>query len=195
MIFLFDCFGVVVDWSSDYVMPDLARFAGVSEKEMKSGSAELLEQCETGAISMKEMWSRLGKKFKVKPSGLENILVRRFRERARLNDGVVKIVQSLPAVLFSNQLPVHAEICEENGWFSYFDKVFLSFKLGFRKPDPKSYESVLKKLNIKPSDAVFIDDKEKNVQSAVKLGMRGVLFKNSAQLARDLKKFISLEKR
>ncbi len=190
MIFLFDFFGVVVDWSSDDVIPQLAEYAKMPSFEFRAGSIEELELCEAGKLTMLQLWSRLGKKFKVEPAGLERIFRERFLKTARLNKDVVKIVKSLPSALFSNQLPVHFEICSEKGWFDSFSKVFLSFELGLRKPNPRAYNAVIKGLGVKPSSIVFVDDKEENVEGAAELGIHGVLFRNPVQLRRDLGKFI-----
>ncbi len=66
--------------------------------------------------------------------------------------------------------------------------MFLSHEFGACKPEKEAYRIVLKKISAKPSDCVFIDDKEENVAGARAVGMNGVLFNNSSQLSRDLEK-------
>jgi putative hydrolase of the HAD superfamily len=189
MIAIFDFFGVVIDWGSEYVLPQWAKYTGVSEADFKKSWNDELAHCETGEISEEELFKRLGKKFNVDPSGLENILKTTFETRAKLNEDVVKIVGSLPdVVLLSNQLPLHAEVARKKGWFSYFKKVFLSYELGYRKPDAKAYLAVLKTLGIKPEDIVFVDDKEENVKAAAALGIKVILYKGAARLKAELDK-------
>ncbi len=192
MISIFDCFGVLVDWKSEYVVPEWAKYARVSEPMLKEAIAEDMELCESGHISMGEFWERLGKKFNVSPAGLEAIFTACFNKRAKLNDEVVDIVKSLPsAVLFSNQLPLLSDICRKNGWFSYFSKVFLSFDVGYMKPDKRSYLAVLKELGM--PEAVFIDDRERNVRAAELLGIKGIVYDNPAQLKADLEKIYNVK--
>ncbi len=188
MIFLFDCFGVVVDWKSEYVVPLWAKYAKVSESEFKNKIAEDLELCETGHISMSELWENFGRKFNVSPLGFEHIFIECFQKKAKLNDDVMAIVKSLPSVMLTNQIPWHAEYCRKRGWFSSFSKVFLSFDLGYRKPDSRTYQLVLKELGVMPSDALLIDDKAENVKSAQMIGMKGVVFQSASQLKADLEK-------
>ena len=193
MIAIFDFFGVVCDWRSEYVVPQWTEYAKISEVEFESKTAEYLDLCEAGKISMDEMWAGMGKKLNVDPSGLEEIFESCFQKSAKLNDGVVALVQKLPDVfLLSNQFPLHAELAKQHGWFSYFKKLFLSFELGYRKPGRAAYEAVLKELNVKPEDTVFIDDKDVNVKGAEKLGMKGILYKNPEQLRVDLEKIYNM---
>lgn len=51
-----------------------------------------------------------------------------------------------------------------------------SYDVGCRKPDPEIYEVLLKKYNINPKESIFFDDKEKNIKTANKLGINGVVF-------------------
>ncbi len=54
------------------------------------------------------------------------------------------------------------------------------------KPDMEIYEYVLKELNAKSEECVFIDDKAENIEAAEKLGIHGIVFENKEQLKQDL---------
>ncbi|MEM3154165.1 MAG: HAD family phosphatase [Candidatus Woesearchaeota archaeon] len=194
MIFLFDCFGVVVDWKSEYVMPLWAKYANMSVDEFKRQCTPDQHLCESGQISQEELWLRWEEKFRVSGAGFEHLHLETMKGKARLNDYVVSIVGSLPSkCLFSNQMPVSADFCRQRGWFSHFDRLFLSFELNYLKPDPRAYYAVLKELGARPSDVVFIDDKKENVESAVKCGMNGIVFSNAIQLRSDLEKLYNVK--
>ena len=68
-------------------------------------------------------------------------------------------------------------------WFE--DGVF-SHKIGVRKPNPKIYRCALDKAQIKPEEAVFVDDKQSALEPAKKMGMVTILFKNPEQLRQKL---------
>jgi putative hydrolase of the HAD superfamily len=192
MIFLFDMFGVVVKWTS-VVVSRWCAFAHASDPEFRSSTKPDFELCETGKISMEELWSRIGRRYNVSPSGLENIFVKCFDEIARLDDAVVDIIKPLPVSMLSNQFPLHFELCKKKGWHDFFSKVFVSFEIGFMKPDLRAYSSVVEKLQVAPSEIVFVDDKEENVEAAEKIGMHGIVFKNAVQLKKELARFISVK--
>lgn len=192
MIAIFDFFGVLVDWGSEYVLPQWAEAAGVSVDVYKRETRADFEACERGAISMGELWERNGRKYGISPEIVERILREQFVKRAKLNQAVVDIIGNIKkhgkVYLLSNQWPVHALICREKGWFDLFDGVFLSFELGARKPEKEAFLAVLKKIKAQPSECILIDDKGQNVDGAVAVGMRGILFKDSGQLQRELEK-------
>jgi len=56
-----------------------------------------------------------------------------------------------------------------------FDKLFYSCEMGMRKPDEDIYLEVLKGMGAAPHEAVFYDDKQENIDTAERLGIRGVL--------------------
>ena len=194
MIFLFDCFGVVVDWKSDYVISLWAKYAKVSESDFKRQTSEELALCETGQITQSELWQQVGRKFNVEPAGLEHIFIECFKQKAKLDDGVVRIIESLPeAYLLSNQMPIASELCRQHSWFSYFKQIFLSFDIGHMKPDPRIYHTVAKELGVQSSEVVLIDDKKENVEGAVKCGMNGIIFRSAEQLRADLEKVYNVK--
>jgi FMN phosphatase YigB (HAD superfamily) len=54
------------------------------------------------------------------------------------------------------------------------------------KPDPEIYSAVLNDLNCEADEAIFIDDKEENVNSAREMSINSILYKNFRQLKKDL---------
>jgi putative hydrolase of the HAD superfamily len=70
-----------------------------------------------------------------------------------------------------------------------FDKLFISSKIHLAKPDAESYQYVVKKFKIKPAQALMVDDRLENIVAAKKIGMQGIVFKNTAQFKRELAKY------
>ncbi len=71
--------------------------------------------------------------------------------------------------------------------FPLFDAVTLSFKVGVMKPDERIYRDTLEKLNLKPDECVYIDDRKDFAGKATKLGMKGIIFTSPKQLENDLR--------
>src|ERR1035437_3835014 len=46
----------------------------------------------------------------------------------------------------------------EGSLHDYFDKIYYSHEMGYRKPGNEAYEYVLKENNLSPSETLFIDD-------------------------------------
>lgn len=69
-----------------------------------------------------------------------------------------------------------------------FDAISLSYKTKTMKPDTKIYEDCLKKLGLKPSECVYIDDIKKYSDQASSIGMIGINYISPKQLENELKK-------
>jgi len=69
----------------------------------------------------------------------------------------------------------------------YFPVFFSSCFLGLRKPDEAIYRLVLEVTQREPSECLFIDDREINLECPRELGMQTLLFKDASQLRGDLK--------
>jgi len=80
-------------------------------------------------------------------------------------------------LLLSNSNPLHIEVSARMEFEKYgyelnelFDKAYISYELGLTKPDPAIFNYILNDLNIKAEECLFLDDGEKNIQAAQKLG-------------------------
>ena len=73
---------------------------------------------------------------------------------------------------------------------SLFDKVYYSFVVGQRKPDPEIFLKVIDDNNLKPAETLFIDDNPENIAAAKKLGLRAELFIPSQDLELFLEKHL-----
>jgi putative hydrolase of the HAD superfamily len=71
-------------------------------------------------------------------------------------------------------------------WMENFSFITLSAEVGLIKPDSAIYEHTLQGLGVAASEALFIDDREINVQAARALGIRGLQFRSIAELKHDL---------
>jgi putative hydrolase of the HAD superfamily len=71
-------------------------------------------------------------------------------------------------------------------WLSRFDVLVWSYQLRMAKPDPEIYLHTLRELGVEPNEALFIDDKQVNIDAAKALGMRGILFSTVDRLRADL---------
>ena len=69
-----------------------------------------------------------------------------------------------------------------------FDAILTSNEFKKPKPDKEIYEACLEKLDVKPAEAIFIDDKEENISAAKELGMGAIHFENPEQLKEALGK-------
>jgi len=72
-------------------------------------------------------------------------------------------------------------------WMQNFTFKTLSAEVRLIKPDPAIYQHTLDGLGVSASEALFVDDRENNIQAARVLGMHAIQFRSIAGLKRELK--------
>ncbi len=79
------------------------------------------------------------------------------------------------------------------GWDALFDAVVISGEVGMRKPEHRIYQHVLQLLDVRPHEAVMVDDLPPNVAAAVEVGMVGVLHETYEQTRMELEAVFGLD--
>jgi len=91
--------------------------------------------------------------------------------------------------LLSNTDPLHFNyILSEFPIIQMFDKLILSYEVGFKKPAIEIFQKAIRWASVEPKKILFIDDIKEYVEVAVSLGMHGIHFISSEQLKRELHK-------
>ena len=109
-----------------------------------------------------------------------------------LNDAMILWVQQLHAAGFktailSNMPADMAKHMRKNfAWLSHFDHYIFSGEVRSVKPEPAIYQHCLDAVGVQPSEALFIDDREINLEQARAGGIRTIRFQSVEQLREDL---------
>ena len=74
-------------------------------------------------------------------------------------------------------------------WLDRFDDYTFSAELRVTKPDPAIYQHSLERLGVQPNQALFLDDRQMNIDGARALGMEGLLYTTPAKLRADLQEW------
>ncbi|HET9640469.1 MAG TPA: HAD family phosphatase [Allosphingosinicella sp.] len=74
----------------------------------------------------------------------------------------------------------------EDQFFRRFRDIIVSGEVKMLKPDPAIYYLALDRFGLKPSEALFVDDRKINVEGAEAVGMHGHLFTEAGDLRRRL---------
>lgn len=72
---------------------------------------------------------------------------------------------------------------------AFFDGVVVSADVHTVKPDTEIYKHLLEKYGLIAEECLFIDDRQDNVEGAIKAGMKAIQFKNNFD---DIKKSIEV---
>lgn len=80
--------------------------------------------------------------------------------------------------LLSNTDAIHIDTFEQktgtsfySDFYQCFEKVYFSFEIGMRKPNPDVYNFVLDQNGLQAKQTLFIDDKKENTDAAEAIGL------------------------
>ena len=75
---------------------------------------------------------------------------------------------------------------ERYDFLKWFDGIVMSGEEKTRKPFADIYHLLLKRFNVNPFEAVFIDDSVRNIKGANEVGILGIHFQSPEQLKEEL---------
>ena len=201
---IFDIGGVLQ--LTEYVYPNRKKMAsGVHDiivKKLKISLDEYLDAIDTayvksitGEISEKEADSILAKNLKITPKKLEKLYMEAFKKIFSFNKELFKYAvekkkQGYKIAILSDQWWLSKKALITKEFYKHFNPVIVSTDVKLRKPNPEIYKLTLKKLKLKPSETIFIDNQKWNTKPAEKLGMKAVLFKNNKQTIKDIERLL-----
>jgi putative hydrolase of the HAD superfamily len=149
-----------------------------------------------GDLSYEAYWSEIAEEAKVEtePERLKVLGPWDVEMWARINPTMVKWVKQMHSsgvktALLSNMPHDMISYARQNfAWLNNFDHQTFSAEVGLVKPDPAIYRHSLDGLGAAASEALFVDDRESNIEGARALGIRAIRFQSVAQLKDDLEK-------
>jgi len=147
-----------------------------------------------GDLTAEEYWLKLAAQANtsIDQKQIETLRKIEIESWIRLDQGMLEWVSRLRAAgiktgLLSNMPWDLIEYLRANcEWLNdFFFKTF-SAEVRVIKPDAAIYEHTLRGLGVSATEALFIDDREINIQAARALGIHAIQFRSSAQLKSDL---------
>ena len=150
--------------------------------------ADFFHDFETGAITAAEF--RRALRSQLRWASADSSIDRAWNALLlEIPPKTLSVLRSLRAqgyrlALLSNTNPIHIDdVRRRLGPFGYgefarcFERIFYSYEMGLRKPDPAIYTAVDRELGItSPAQALFIDDNAANIASAAAYGWRTLHF-------------------
>jgi len=192
---IFDLGGVLVDWNPEYVY--LKEFNGDRDKMNwffdNICTSAWNEEQDNGKLMIQATSERI--KLFPKYKKLIKMFYGRWNEMLKGEiSGTVKILNRLKNKNFqlialtnwsAETFPV---AIKKFKFLELFDGIVVSGKIKMIKPFPEIYNYTLNKYKLNAQDCVFIDDRQINIDGAIKCGIKGILFNTPKELINQLKK-------
>jgi glucose-1-phosphatase len=190
---LFDLGRVVIDFDLRRTLKAWAVDTGSDPQAMMAalGRNDTFHRFETGHVSDTEFFDavrtelRLDLTYDELLAGWNDIFIGEMPGIAPLLE---RAGERLPLYALSNTNAAHVAHFSANfaELLRHFRQLFLSSRIGMRKPDAKVYDFVVAEIGVEPERIVFFDDLAENVEAARQRGLRAVHVRCSDDVARTL---------
>jgi putative hydrolase of the HAD superfamily len=149
----------------------------------------------TGRKTADDYWREIGPALGLHIPNEIHAFRRRYHADEAVNAGVLDLIHRLHGhyklAVLSNSPPGLAQWLADWEILDLFDVVVCSGDEGLVKPDPAIFELTLKRLDVMPAEAVFIDDYPGHVEAAQALGLYGIHFTTPEALAVELDELLT----
>ena len=193
MNLVFDLGGVVVRWDPEAIIDGVFKDEAVKAKVRQAvfEHADWLE-LDRGTLGRDEAIERAARRSGLAAEDIKRLLHAVPPSLAVFPD-TVELLYRLkrkghPLYCLSNMHFASIEYLErEHTFWDVFEGRVISCRLQLCKPEPGIYEHLLREFGLKAEDTLFIDDVQKNLDAAAKLGIHTLRFENATQCERELR--------
>ncbi len=181
---IFDLGGVILNIDYDLSVQAFRKLGldNFQEHFSQAQQKHLFDEYEKGLITSNEFRSELLKHFdgSVSIADIDNawnaLLLDLPKERL---DVLLSAKNNHRTFLLSNTNEIHIDEFNRylkrefdlNNLKSFFEKAYLSYEIGMRKPDLEIFQFVLDQNGLLPEETLFIDDSKQHIDAAQTLGI------------------------
>jgi epoxide hydrolase-like predicted phosphatase len=159
---------------------------GLDDGQVGQRTADLWLAGNLGSIDERQLREGLAQRLMITKPTVDELLEDMWRQYlGSANQAMVDCLHGLRprfrTGLLSNSF-IGAREREERayGYSGLVDDIVYSHEVGLEKPDPRIYEIACQRLEVEPTDVVFVDDAQMAVDGAKAVGMVGILHQDNA---------------
>lgn len=150
---------------------------------------QYLRPADRGEISQEALFAELAAMAGVSPEEVERDWTSHITFNTELIELIKELKGSYKIGLLSNATsPFFHTIMALSGTLGLFDQVVVSSEVGYVKPEPEIYQTILERLGATPGESLMIDDTPANIDGAMRIGMNAHRYTSVA----DLRDFLGL---
>ncbi len=173
---------------------ELVRITGLPADRLDSLYWTDRQAYDEGKLTGLEFWRKLARdaRLNLDPSAIEELNLWDARMWTRADPAMlawqleIKQRGLLTAIVSNMGDVVHEHMERELRWLGRFDVLVWSYQVRVAKPDPAIYRYALEQLGTRPGETLFVDDKPENVDAAIALGMKALVFSTVENLRSGL---------
>jgi len=162
---------------------------GKNPQELEKIVTERWNLARLGKIDSQLFWQDIASYLGYDQKQLRQEWIDHFPIREGILERIAQYKTKYKTALLTNEIKDWMEeSIPKNRLHDYFDAIITSYEAGIAKPDPRIFLLALQKLAVKTEECVFIDDQEKNVTAAEKLGFKVIRFVSMEEIEKEMKR-------
>jgi 2-haloacid dehalogenase len=191
---IFDLGAVLIDWNPRYMYRTLFSDEAEMERFLSEITTSDWNEEQDAGRSLHEGTEHLVRQF---PEHAEHIRAFYSRWEEMLGEAFHDTVETFRQLKESGRYKIYAltnwsaetfpVALGRFDFLNWFDGIVVSGDEKMRKPTPEFYHILLNRYQVKPSEALFIDDNYRNILAAEKLGIKSIHFTSAEKLEHELK--------
>jgi glucose-1-phosphatase len=189
---IWDMGGVILRTNGETSRQKLAREFNLPVSDLYSlvFNSPSAEKATIGLISENDHWESVADVL-----GMSYDWIQEFQDRFWADDEVdrklIEFIKSLnknfKTGLLSNAWSgARQALNQRNACDTVFQYSMFSYDVRLRKPDIRIYQRMLDLMEVKPAEAIFVDDLAENIQGAISAGIHGIQFLSTDQAIADV---------
>lgn len=193
---IFDFGGVLFRTRDPRAQLKWAERLGRSVRELAKAVyySDVARRVEVGQAPVSAIWEHVADTLDLSDEEVE-VFQEEFWSGDRLDEELAEFLRGLRpryrTAILSNAWPDSRRFFGEAfGMSDAVDEMIISAEEGVAKPDPRIFQIALDRLDVRPEEAVFVDDMPHNVEGARALGMHGVRFESTAQVISAVRRLL-----
>jgi epoxide hydrolase-like predicted phosphatase len=187
---IFDAGGVLLEGKVEDVYKALSEELNIDFKELMRMRAKHIGSLRTGKMSARRFSRFAEMKFHLK-GGFYKKWKKVCLEEMPVNKETLEIAKKLSknyrTAVISNTNSLYVEINSERKLYTTFEFAINSCEERCMKPQKEIFRKALEKLGLEAEECIYIDDNMEILETPKEMGFRTIWFKNSRQLAHELK--------
>ena len=182
---IFDWHGVLDHRKLESLLVKLSEISGMSILEVKEKLKTIgLDEVNVGLIEPEQYWQGVERIFNISSEDMGNFekIVLTFEKYEEVWSWLEKNKSKYIYAILSDCPQDKVDLIRREADLSLFKIVHFSVEMRMSKRDDEFFLNILKELNLSPRECFYVDDSPRPIDTANRLGLHAILFKNVSDL-------------
>lgn len=196
---VFDYGGVIEKEDGDLIQK-IADYLKITKEAWHKVYFSFNHLANTGKKSWQEVLAIVCREFGASDIQISDIhkIIKENKKTKKINWELIEVIKDLKkknykiGLLSNNSTGLKQKLVDQN-IVDFFDEIIISMEFGYQKPQPEIFEILFNKLGVKNNEMIFVDDTERSLEGAEKIGYIPALYKDNETLKSELSNILGIK--